>query len=88
MKGQELLVPFVRAAGADLNFTLGLALISFVSFIAWGIRVNGVRGYLLELVGEPAYMAPLLTPIHTISELSGSSACRCDSSATSSPARS
>ena len=69
--GDELLVPFVRAAAADLNFTLGLALIAFVAFIAWGIRANGVGGYLKELlIAEPAYMTPLLTPIHIISELS------------------
>ncbi len=69
--GKEIIVPFVRAGAADLNFTLGLALISFVSFIAFGLRANGVRGYLKELlVSEPAYMTPLLTPIHLISELS------------------
>ena len=69
--GKEVLVPFVRAGAADLNFTLGLALISFVAFIAFGIRANGLRGYLKELlVAEPAYMTPLLTPIHLISELS------------------
>ena len=67
---ESVLVPFVRAAGADLNFTLGLAIISFVVFVWWGIRINGVRGYLLELVGEPRYMAPLMFPIHTISEIS------------------
>ena len=39
-------------------------------FVWWGIRVNGVGGYLLELVGEPRYMAPLMFPIHLISELS------------------
>ena len=67
----EILVPFVRAGAADLNFTLGLALISFVAFIAFGLRANGLRGYLKELlVSEPAYMTPLLTPIHLISELS------------------
>jgi F-type H+-transporting ATPase subunit a len=67
----RILVPFVRAAAADLNFTLGLALISFVSFIAFGLRANGLRGYLKELlIAEPAYMTPLLTPIHLISELS------------------
>ena len=63
--------PFVRAGAADLNFTLGLALISFVAFIAFGLRANGARGYLKELlIAEPAYMTPLLTPIHLISELS------------------
>ena len=71
VEGHEVLVPFVRAGAADLNFTLGLALVSFVSFIAFGLRANGVRGYLKELlVAEPAYMTPLLTPIHLISELS------------------
>ncbi|MEP6681593.1 MAG: F0F1 ATP synthase subunit A [Chloroflexota bacterium] len=69
--GKRVLVPFVRAAAADLNMTLGLAIVSFVSFIAFGIRANGLRGYLREtLVAEPAYMTPLLTPIHVISELS------------------
>lgn len=67
----RILVPFLRAGAADLNFTLGLALISFVSFIAFGLRANGARGYIKELlVAEPAYMTPLLTPIHLISELS------------------
>lgn len=70
-EGKPIIVPFVRAAAADLNFTLGLALVSFVSFIAFGLRANGLRGYLKELlIAEPAYMTPLLTPIHLISELS------------------
>jgi F-type H+-transporting ATPase subunit a len=69
--GEVVIVPFVRAAAADLNFTLGLAIIAFVAFIAWGIRANGIGGYLKELlIAEPAYMTPLLTPIHIISELS------------------
>jgi F-type H+-transporting ATPase subunit a len=69
--GKQVIVPFVRAGAADLNFTLGLALISFVAFISFGVRANGLRGYLKELlVAEPAYMSPLLTPIHLISELS------------------
>ena len=69
-EGHETLVPFVRPAGADLNFTLGLAIITFVTFVWWAIRINGLKGYLLELVGEPRYMAPLMFPIHLISELS------------------
>ena len=69
--GTPIIRPFVRAGAADLNFTLGLALISFVAFVAFGFRANGVRGYLKELlIAEPAYMTPLLTPIHLISELS------------------
>jgi F-type H+-transporting ATPase subunit a len=67
--GKEL-VPFVRPASADLNFTLGLALVTFVVFVWWAIRVHGPIGYLKELAGEPRYMAPLMFPIHLISELS------------------
>ena len=36
---------------------------------AW--RANGLRGYLKEtFVANPAYMTPLMTPIHIVSELS------------------
>ena len=67
---ESVLVPFVRPASADLNFTLGLSIVAFVVFVWWGVRVNGPVGYLKELVGEPRYMAPLMFPIHLISELS------------------
>jgi F-type H+-transporting ATPase subunit a len=68
--GHETLAPFVRPASADLNFTLGLSIITFVTFVWWAIRLHGPIGYLKELVGEPRYMAPLMFPIHLISELS------------------
>jgi len=63
-------VPFVRPAAADLNFTLGLAIITFVVFVWWAIRMHGPIGYLKELAGEPRILAPLMFPIHLISELS------------------
>lgn len=69
-EGHEVVVPIVRPASADLNFTLGLAIVAFVMFIFWGIRANGAKGYLLELIGEPRYMAPLMFPINLISEMS------------------
>jgi len=69
-EGGKELVPFVRPASADLNFTLGLAIITFVVFVWWGVRLHGPLGYLKELAGEPRYMAPLMFPIHLISELS------------------
>lgn len=68
--GETVLVPFIRPASADLNFTLGLAIVAFLVFVWWGVRINGVGGYVKELVGEPRYMAPLMFPIHLISELS------------------
>lgn len=68
--GSTELIPFVRPASADLNFTLGLAIVSFITFVSFAIRIHGVGGYLKELRGEPVYMAPLMMPIHIISELS------------------
>jgi len=69
--GHEVIVPLIRPASADLNFTLALALVAFVLFVGWGLRANGVRGYLKEtFVANPAYMTPLMTPIHLVSELS------------------
>jgi F-type H+-transporting ATPase subunit a len=68
--GHEAVVPIVRPASADLNFTLGLAIVAFVMFIYWGIKANGAGGYLKELLGTPLYMAPLMFPINLISEFS------------------
>ena len=69
--GHEAVVPLIRPASADLNFTLALALIAFVLFVSWGIRANGLKGYLKEtFVANPPYMTPLMTPIHIVSELS------------------
>jgi F-type H+-transporting ATPase subunit a len=70
-EGETVLVPFIRAAGADLNFTLGLAIVSFIAFIGFGIRANGLGGYLKHtFIANPPYMTPIMTPIHVISELS------------------
>ncbi len=69
-EGHEVFVPVVRPASADLNFTLGLAIIAFVMFVYWGVRAHGGWGYVKELVGQPRYMAPLMLPINVISELS------------------
>jgi F-type H+-transporting ATPase subunit a len=68
--GHEAIVPIVRPASADLNFTLGLAIIAFVMFVYWGIKAHGGWGYLKELLGQPLYMAPLMFPINIISEFS------------------
>ena len=69
--GHEVVVPIIRPASADLNFTLALALIAFVLFVSWGVRANGVKGYLKEtFIANPPYMTPLMTPIHLVSELS------------------
>ncbi len=70
-EGHAAAHPLIRPASADLNFTLALAVIAFVAFISWGIRANGIGGYLKEtFVATPAYMTPIMTPIHIVSELS------------------
>lgn len=70
-EGHEAVVPIIRPPSADLNFTLALAIVSFVLFVSWGIRANGLGGYLKEtFIANPAYMTPLMTPIHIVSELS------------------
>jgi F-type H+-transporting ATPase subunit a len=69
-EGEEALTPIVRPASADLNFTLALAIVAFVVFVGWGVKIHGIGGYLKEIAGEPRYMAPLMFPIHLISELS------------------
>ena len=68
--GHEAMVPLVRPASADLNFTLGLAIVAFVMFVYWGVKAHGGLGYVKELMGQPLYMAPLMFPINLISELS------------------
>jgi F-type H+-transporting ATPase subunit a len=70
-EGHSAAHPIIRPASADLNFTLALAVIAFIAFVSWGIRANGVGGYLKEtFVANPAYMTPIMTPIHIVSELS------------------
>lgn len=63
--GHLVHVPVIRPANADLNMTLAMALVTFVAFVGWGIRVQGVGGYVKELT-TPLYLAP----IHIIGELS------------------
>lgn len=58
-------VPFLRAANADLNMTLAMALIAVVAVQAIGISAHGVGGYVKELATPP-----FLLPVHIISELS------------------
>lgn len=68
--GEYVLVPLIRPASADLNFTLGLAIVSFVAFTAIGIRANGVLRYLRHLlIADPWWLTPIVTPIHVVSEL-------------------
>lgn len=69
--GETVIVPFIRPAAADLNFTLGLALLAFVTFLFFGARAHGPAGYAKEvLLPEPRLLSPLMGPIELISHLS------------------
>jgi F-type H+-transporting ATPase subunit a len=61
----KVFVPFLRAANADLNMTLAMALIAVIFVQYTGIRFHGIGGYLKELATPP-----FLLPVHIISELS------------------
>jgi len=58
-------VPLMQSPTARLETTLALALIVFLSVYFYGIRANGLRGYLKHFV-EPT---PLLAPVHILSEV-------------------
>ena len=58
-------VPFFRAANADMNTTLGMALIAVLVVQVAGIAAHGVGGYLKEMV-TPVFLAP----IHIMGEIS------------------
>jgi F-type H+-transporting ATPase subunit a len=44
--GHVTLIPFVRSASADLNFTLAIAVIAMASTWVMGIREIGIRAHL------------------------------------------
>jgi F-type H+-transporting ATPase subunit a len=41
--------PFLRGANADLNMTLGLALVFFALWLYWSIKANGPGGFLAHI---------------------------------------
>lgn len=61
----ETLIPFFRAPTADLNMTLALSIIAFVSIQVAGVSAHGVVGRLKHMADPP-----FLFPIELISELS------------------
>lgn len=71
-----VITPFVRGPATDLNFTLGLALVTMVMVQVWGVRAQGA-GYFYKFINIPAlrqggmgYMMFLVGLLEIISELS------------------
>jgi F-type H+-transporting ATPase subunit a len=69
--GQNLLgaVPGMKSPTANLNTTVSLALVAIVVVHILAIQVHGVGGWLKHFAGEPAFLAPLMFPLHVIGEL-------------------
>lgn len=64
-EAHRVLVPLFRSPSADLNMTLAMALLSYVTFQFLGFRAHGVVGRLKHMANPP-----FLFPIEVISELS------------------
>lgn len=63
--GQLVISPLLRSPSADINTTLGLALITTFMFIAIAIKENGIKGY----VGGLCEPTPVMLPMNIIGEL-------------------
>ena len=67
------LVPGLKSPTSSLNVTLGCALTVAVYYHVQGIRAQGIGSYLKHFVmppGAPAFIAPLMLVIETISHIS------------------
>ena len=58
--GHHVFSPFFRGANADLNMTLGMAMIFFVCWLIWAIQANGVGGFLKHIFGPKGETAGAL----------------------------
>lgn len=63
--GQFVISPLLRSPSADINTTLGLALITTFMFIYVAIKENGIKGY----VGGLCDPTPVMLPMNIIGEL-------------------
>ena len=63
------LVPGFKTATGAISCTWALAVISFVYFIAWGIKTNGLGGYIKSICphGVPAPMVPIIWLLELVS---------------------
>jgi F-type H+-transporting ATPase subunit a len=62
------LVPGFLSPTANLNTTLGLALVVFFTVQYYGVKYNGLWGYFKHFV-EPWWLFPIMLPVHIVGEL-------------------
>jgi F-type H+-transporting ATPase subunit a len=63
------LIPGWASPTANINVPAGLAIVVVLYVQFEGIRVNGLKGYLMHFVGDPWWLGPLNFPIHAIGEV-------------------
>ena len=63
------LIPGFQSPTADLNTTLGFALIAVVAVQLIAIKEIGFVSYVKHFWGEPVWLGPLLFPLHVIGEI-------------------
>jgi F-type H+-transporting ATPase subunit a len=63
-------IPILRPPSADLNMTIAMALVTFVTVQIAGISAHGVIGRLKHLAQGPLWLVWLLFTIEVVSELS------------------
>jgi len=62
------LIPGFASPTANINTTLGMAIIVFFVVQYHGLRQSGV-GYFKHFIGEPWWLFPLMLPLHLITEV-------------------
>jgi F-type H+-transporting ATPase subunit a len=55
---EKVLVPFMRAPNADINMTLAMALVTFVTVQIYGVRRHGFKGRLKHMA-DPVFLFPI-----------------------------
>lgn len=63
------LIPPFKSPTSNLSIIFPVAVMVFVMYNYYGIRKVGIVRYLKHLTGEPIWLAPLMLPVHLISEL-------------------
>jgi len=63
------LIPGWMSPTANVNVTAGMAIVIIIYVQIEGLRVNGLKGYLMHFVGDPWWLGPLNFPLHLIGEV-------------------
>lgn len=63
------LIPGWMSPTANINVAAGLSLVVIVFVQVEGLRVNGLKGYLMHFVGDPWWLGGLNFPLHVVGEV-------------------